>query len=93
MPIGEVRKVSDTPSEECSDFRSFKRLGDVIPRCRGGDLNGYTMSFVINQNTASDKNGLKYCINAMQIPIKLHSCSIVFLIEGWAALSRIQKVR
>jgi len=59
VPIGEVRKVSDTPSEECSDFRSFKRLGDVIPRCRGGDLNGYTMSFVINQNTASDKNGLK----------------------------------
>ena len=67
VPIGEVRKVSDTPSEECSDFRSFKRLGDVIPRCRGGDLNGYTMSFVINQNTASDKNGLKYCIIAMLI--------------------------
>ena len=50
VPINEIRPVSDQPNEECSDFRTFKRLGDVIPKCHGGDLNGYTMAFVLNES-------------------------------------------
>ena len=59
VPVGEVRKVADNAGEECSDFRTPKRLGDVLPRCRGGDLNGYTMSFIIDSDAPSDMAGLK----------------------------------
>ena len=48
LPLGEIRPVSDKPKEECSDFRSYKRLGDVIDKCPGGDNKGYVMPFVIN---------------------------------------------
>ena len=57
LPLGVLKDVIDNPDEQCTDFRSYKRLGDVMHRCPGGDYQGYVLPFVVNTDNHPKHNG------------------------------------
>ena len=57
LPLGVLKDVIDNPYEQCTDFRSYKRLGDVMHRCPGGDHQGYVLPFVVNTDNHPKHNG------------------------------------
>ena len=49
LPCGSIQSVSDHAFEQCTDFRTYKRLGDVMHRCPGEEFQGYVLPFVLNK--------------------------------------------
>lgn len=57
LPIGDIKNVSDNASNQCTDFKVYKKLGDVMHRCPGEEFQGYVLPFVLNQ--ASEKDDMR----------------------------------
>ena len=59
IPTGEVAPVASKP---IFDLRIPKRLGDMLPKCPGGENNGYDHNFCVNDNfvKSQDHHDMRY---------------------------------
>ena len=54
IPTGEIASVASKP---IFDLRIPKRLSDMLPKCPGGENNGYDHNFCINDNFVQSQDG------------------------------------
>ena len=53
IPTGEIAPVASKP---IFDLRIPKRLGDMLPKCPGGENNGYDHNFCVNDNFVQNQD-------------------------------------